>query len=60
MDAAIYTGLHLLLAFLAGLLLAGVWGLGRVRALERENARLAAKLAAEREKSEWLVGTKTS
>jgi len=58
MDAVAYTGLHLLLAFLAGLLLAGVWGLGRIRALERENARLAAKLAAEREKSEWLVGSK--
>jgi len=58
MDAVAYTGLHLLLAFLAGLLLAGVWGLGRVRALERENARLAAALAAEREKSEWLVGSK--
>ncbi len=58
MNVAVYTGLHLLLAFLAGLLLAGAWGLWRVRTLEREDARLAAELAAERQKSEWLLGAK--
>ncbi len=57
--------MYVLLAFLAGLFIAGGWGLWRAAALARRlrdlhaaNAALRARLEAEREKSEWLHGAK--
>ncbi|WP_457631840.1 DNA recombination protein RmuC [Oceanithermus sp.] len=53
-----YGELHLLLAFLAGALLTGLWAAWRLGRLGRENARLQAELAAQKEKTEWLLGAK--
>ncbi len=55
---AVYGPVHLALAFLLGALLTGSLALWRLGAQGRENARLAAELAAEREKAEWLLGAK--
>ncbi len=57
MEAA-YGLVHLALAFLLGALLTGLLALWRLGALGRENARLAAELTAEREKTQWLLGAK--
>ncbi|WP_457637650.1 DNA recombination protein RmuC [Oceanithermus sp.] len=58
MDAAVFGQINPLLTFVLGGLLVGLVALWRFSRLSRENARLSAELASEREKTKWLLGTK--